>query len=134
MVTMSLVFNIVYMLPVIQNSTEGQMTRTVTTTEAKAKLSELLGWVREHRDRVIVENRGEPSAVILSYHEFEELQQLREQQRRQEAIATLRRLRDEVRARNGDLTDEQAEALAERAARDTIDGLIERGQVRFQQS
>ena len=108
------------------------MVRTVTTTEAKAKLSELLGWVREHRDAIIVENRGEPSAVILSYGEFETFQQLKEQQRRQEAVTTLRRLRDQVRARNQDLTDEMAEEIAERAARDVIDGLIEQGKVRFQ--
>ncbi len=108
------------------------MTRTVTTTEAKAKLSALLGWVREHRDAVIVENRGEPSAVILPYAQFEELQRLREQQRRQEAIATLRRLRDQVRARNRDLTDEQAGEIAEQVSRDVMQGLINKGNLSFE--
>lgn len=108
------------------------MTRTVTTTEAKAKLSALLGWVREHQEAVIVENRGEPSAVILSYGEYEQLLSLKEQQRRQEAIAKLRQLRDEVSARNRDLTEEQAEEIAEQFSRDVIDGLVQKGKVRFE--
>lgn len=111
---------------------QGAMTKTVTTTEAKAKLSALLGWVREHRDAVIVENRGEPSAVILPYPHYEELQRLREQQRRRDALVQLRRLRDKVSERNQDLTQEQVEAIAEEVSRDVVQGLIDKGKVRFE--
>lgn len=54
------------------------MTRTVTTAEAKATLSALLAWVREHRDAVIVERRGVPGAVLLSYAEYERVLSFRE--------------------------------------------------------
>lgn len=108
------------------------MTRTVTTTEAKAKLSELLGWVREQREAVIVENRGEPRAVILSFDEFEAFRELKERQRRREAVERLRRLRDQVRARNQDLTDEGAEEIAERFSREFVEDLVREGKVRFQ--
>lgn len=106
------------------------MARAVSTREAQNKLGELIGWVREHRDAVIVENRGKPSAVLLSYDEYEQVCAFREQQRRQGAVERLRRLRDEVRARNGDLTDEGAEAIAEQFSRDVMRGLIDKGKVR----
>lgn len=107
------------------------MARAVSTVEAKNTLTALIAWAREHRDAVVVENHGKPSAVILSYDEYERLRVLQERQRRQEAVERLRRLRDEVRARNGDLTDEGAEAIAEQFSRDVMRGLLDKGKVRF---
>ncbi len=54
-----------------------------------------------------------------------------EQVRRREALAKLERLRDKVRARNEDLTDEQAAALASRFVRDVIDEMVREDKVRF---
>lgn len=49
-----------------------------------------------------------------------------------EALASLRKLRDEVRARNLDITtDEQALAVADEITRAAIDRLVEKGQIRF---
>ena len=109
------------------------MPKSVSTSEAKSKLSSIIGWVRENRDEVIVESRGQPSAVIMSYAQYEEVRTLREQQRRREALERLRRLRAEVRERNQDLTEEQATELADQVSRDVMDGLIRKGKVRFEQ-
>ena len=109
------------------------MPRAVSTAEAKNKLPALIAWVREHEDAVVVENRGKPSAVLVSYTEYEAMQGLKERQRRQEAVEQLRRLRDQVSARNQDLTDEQVESIAEQTSRDVMQGLIDKGKVRFQQ-
>ena len=109
------------------------MPRAVSTAEAKNKLPSLIAWVREHEDAVVVENRGKPSAVLISYREYEAVQGLKERQRRQEAVERLRRLRDEVRERNQDLTDEQAEEIADRFSREFVEDLAREGKVRFQQ-
>jgi prevent-host-death family protein len=110
------------------------MPKTVSTREAKDRLSALIGWAREHADEVIVESRGRPAAVLMPFAEYEKVQALREKQRREAALETLRRLQAEVSAQNRDLTEEQIEELADRATRDAIQALIEKGKLRFQDS
>lgn len=109
------------------------MAKSVSTREARDKLSAIIGWVREHRDEVIVESRGEPSAVIMSYARYEEVQALREQKRRQDALQQLREVRKRVGARNRDLTEEQADELADRASRDAMEGLVKKGRIQFEE-
>lgn len=95
--------------------------KSVSISEAKSKLSSIIGWVRERGDAVIVQSCGGPRAVILSYAEYEKVQSLREQQRRREALGRLRKLQAEVSRRNRDLTEEQAEGLAEQFSREVIE-------------
>jgi prevent-host-death family protein len=108
------------------------MPRAVSTREARDTLSSIIGWVRENADEVIVESHGQPTAVIMSFTEYERIQAVREQQRRQEALEGLRRLRDEVSARNRDLTEAQADALADRFTREVIDDMAAEGRIRFE--
>ena len=63
------------------------MTRSVSVTEAKAKWGDLLKWVVEKGDDVIIESRGDPQVVLVAFKEYEELQQLRKEVRRAGAIA-----------------------------------------------
>ena len=107
------------------------MPRAVSANEAKQRLGSLLGWVTEHRDEVIVERHGKPTAVIMAYADYEAVQELRDQARRREALERLERLRERVSARNADLSDEQAMELADRLVRDTIDGMVTEGKIRF---
>ena len=115
--------------PANQSKDETPMPKSVSTSEAKSKLSSIIGWVRENRDEVIVESRGEPAAVIMSYAEYEEMQGLKEQRRRRDALERLRAVQRRVSARNRDLTEEQAEELAGEVSRDVIDGLIRKGRL-----
>jgi len=108
------------------------MPKAVSTREAKDKLSSLIGWVRENADEVIVENHGQPRAVIMSFAEYQKIRALKEQQHRHEALHTLRRLRSEVRERNQDLTEEQAEEIAERFTCEVIDDMAAEGTIRFE--
>ena len=94
------------------------MSRTVTATEAKVQFGAIVDYAVAANDDVIVESRGEPKAVIISYQEYQKVLTLREQARREEALRRLRALREEVRARNTDLTEEQAMALAVRFSKE----------------
>src|SRR5436189_2490754 len=109
------------------------MSKTVSTREAQNKLSALIGWVNEHDDEVIVENRGAPSAVIISYAEYEKLQGLREQERRRALLAKMRQLQARVSERNADLGEVEADALADEVAGEAVAELVESGSVRFEQ-
>lgn len=62
------------------------MPMTVTVSEAKDKFSSLLHWTVDNSDVVIIESRGKPKAVVVSYAEYQEFLALREQARRKEAL------------------------------------------------
>ncbi|MCC7022308.1 MAG: type II toxin-antitoxin system Phd/YefM family antitoxin [Thermomicrobiales bacterium] len=87
--------------------------KTVSATEAKNRLGALIGDVAGGEGDVIIENHGRPRAVLISYDTYQELLDAREKQRRQEALAALRALREQVRARNQDLDEAAADALIE---------------------
>ncbi len=109
------------------------MSKAVSTREAQNKLSSLIGWVNEHNESVIVEKRGAPTAVLMSYAEYELLQEVKEQQRRQVLLAKMRDLRARVSARNPDLNEAEAEALADEVTDGAVVSLVERGVIRFEQ-
>jgi len=52
--------------------------------------------------------------------------------RRAQAFERIERLQERVSARNLDLTEEQAEAIAEELSQAAIASLIERGAIRFE--
>ena len=108
------------------------MPRSVSATEAKNKLGSLIGWVAETGDEVIVENHGEPAAVLISVTEYDELRTLREKERRARMLEEMRALRRKSLARNADLTPEEGEALAERFAREVIEDMVKEGKIRFE--
>lgn len=94
------------------------MPKRVTASEAKNRFGAMVSWAVESQDDVIVESHGEPKAVIISFDAYQEVQQLRETAQRQAALARLRQLRDDVRARNQDLGPAEAETLADRFSRE----------------
>ncbi len=47
------------------------MPRTVTATETKARLGELMRYALESGDAIIVENRGQPQIALVPYAEYE---------------------------------------------------------------
>jgi prevent-host-death family protein len=60
------------------------MPKNVSVTEAKTKFSATLEWVVQNNEAVVIEVRGKPKAVILSYRHYEEYQALKEQNQQQE--------------------------------------------------
>jgi len=107
------------------------MPKTVSATEAKNRLGAIIGWVLQNKDEVIVESRGEPKVVVVPFSEYERLKGIREQVRRQEALAKLEKLREKVRARNQDLSGEEADALADRFSREIIEDMAREGKIKF---
>ncbi len=110
------------------------MPKMVSATEAKNRLGALFNWIQDNQDTVIVESRGEPTAVIMSYSEYEKIQALQEQARRQEIWERMEALRREVRANNPDITtEEQAMEIADQFTREAIASLVKKGKIKFTQ-
>ena len=108
------------------------MPKIVSVSEAKNQLSAVMDWAVENSDEVVVESRGEPKVAILSYAEYQEFLALREQARRREAFRQLEALAEVVRARNADLTPDEAEKLADEISREAIQRMVDDGRVVFQ--
>ncbi len=105
-------------------------TRTVSSNEAKQRWGAMMKAVSEG-EAVIVESHGKPKAVVISPEAFEELRQAREKARREEAMQLLREIEASYDGRNDDLSEEQIEALANRAAHEIFDELAAEGKLRF---
>ncbi len=109
------------------------MPKTVSATEAKNGLAALISWVKQSRDEVIVESRGEPVAAIISMADYEELKAQRERKRREEALASLREIGRQASERNANLTPEEVDELADRFSHELVEDLVARGLVRFEE-
>ncbi len=107
------------------------MAKTVTATEAKNRLGSFINEVQKEGETVIIENRGTPAAVITSFQDYEELQAFRAERSRLDALATLREIQNRVFERNQDLTDEEADRIADEVVRDAVQRMVDKGQIRF---
>lgn len=81
------------------------MVKRMSAREARNNFSDLLGLVYYSKEVVIVEKRGRPFAVVISPEDYERL--LKE---REERFAVF----DDIRARNPDVTPQEAQADAAR--------------------
>lgn len=87
------------------------VTRKISATEAKNRLGAYLKMATEDGDAVIVENRREPSAVIISFEAYQRLRAAQTMLDRQRRLAELDRIAELQAERNSDLTEETADAL-----------------------
>jgi prevent-host-death family protein len=110
------------------------MPKTVSASEAKNRLGALIKWSQDNQDEVIIENRGVRTVALVPYEAYEQLLAFREQIRRQKALEQLEKLKEQVQARNQDLTETQAAELGDRLTREVIEEMADEGQVRFQKS
>ena len=109
------------------------MSKTVSVSEAKAKLSAMMEWTVTNQDEVIIENRGKPTAVLLPFSKYKEYRQTQKQAAREELLARLQRIAVEVQQKNLDLTQEETEVLAEEVSQETIQNLVKKGKVQFEE-
>ena len=91
------------------------MSKTVTSSQARENFGELLRLASEENEEVVVTLRREPTAVLISYGEYEELERLRNLEKRLEAVEKLRAIRQRVqdRIKDDNLSIEEAYQLAD---------------------
>lgn len=104
--------------------------RNVSSNDAKQHWGAMMKAVNEGEE-VIVESHGKPKAVVISPEAFEELRQAREKARREEILVWLQDFEERQLERNKDLTQEEADELANRAAHEMFDELAAEGKLRF---
>jgi PHD/YefM family antitoxin component YafN of YafNO toxin-antitoxin module len=97
--------------------------------EAGARFDEILGWIREGGEAVVVERDGEPEAAVVPYADYQDAIA----GRRAEAVEAIRALRARIAARNEDLSDERIDEIGAQFRHDVIQELIARDGVRFEE-
>lgn len=107
------------------------MVRTISATEAKVNFGAVTRQIIDSGEPVIVESHGQPTVALVPAEHVDRLRELEDEQRRREWLERMRQLRERVRAKNQDLTDEQAAQLSDEIVRDAVDALFERGVVRY---
>lgn len=106
--------------------------RTVSVSEGRKQFSTLINWADENGKDVIVQNYGEPKAVIISIEDYELLQDAREKARLRAAVEELKAIAKEVRGRNPQFTPEEADKIADEITREAIQSLIDKGEITFE--
>src|SRR5688572_27718996 len=90
--------------------------QSIPATELKNRLGAVIQSAIKNKRDVIVSSRGVPQVAIVPFEEWQKLDEIRHQQEqaaeRQKALQTWAKLRKQIRARNQDLTEAQAQQLA----------------------
>jgi prevent-host-death family protein len=89
--------------------------KRMSATEAKNHWGELVRAVTEGGEPVVIENRREPVLVAISPADFEEFQTYKRELDLQRFREQLRKIQDVQSKLTADLTEEEAEALVQRA-------------------
>jgi len=108
------------------------MIKTISSNEAKQQWGSLMTSVNQHGDEVIVESHGKPKVVVISYDEYQSVQELREKQRRADALTELAAITRLIGDRNKDLSDDQIEELSVRFSKEFYADLAKEGKVKFE--
>ncbi len=107
------------------------MPKHVSATEAKINLGAMMEWAVTEADEVIIESRGRPKAVLVSYSVYQEVQKIQEIIRREQALAQLEALAAVIQPRSQDLSSVEADAIADRFVREVVRDMIADGQISY---
>lgn len=100
------------------------MIRTLSSNEAKQQWGSIMNAVGNNGDEVIVESHGKPKVVVIPFDEFEAFQKARKEQIRAEALVKFDALSARLGKRNGDLTQDQIDDLANRFVHEMYEDLV----------
>lgn len=108
--------------------------KTLPASQVQNNFGRIARQVRDGEYKeIIVENRGEPIVAIVDYEELQAMREFREQERRKDALARLRKVRKEVQAKmKVKLSEEEVEDVANRFSRELVDDLEKEGKIRFE--
>lgn len=99
------------------------MSVSVSSNEARSRLGRLLRLAAEKDENVVIEVRGQPKAVLVSYADYQELLRWKKSQQAISALEKIRAARESILERTAELSESDAYRLAgfgERAAEEIV--------------
>jgi prevent-host-death family protein len=93
----------------------GVAMKRMSATEAKNHWGDLVRAITEDGEPVVIENRKEPVLIAISPADFEDFQAYKRELRLQRFREQLQKIKEVQSKLTADLTEEEAEALVQRA-------------------
>lgn len=112
----------------IQSTPYDPQLKVIGATELKNKAGAVLDWADKTHTDLVIESRGKPKAVIMSYQDYKRVQQLRKQEERRQAFAEWEQLSQEVQAQNPGFTDEEVDQMAIDVSKELTKDVIKKRQ------
>jgi len=109
----------------IQPSPYNPRLKVIPATELKNKTGAVLDWTDKTNTDLVVESRGKPKAVIISYEGYERVQQLREEEARRQKLNEWEKLSEKIRARNPDMTEAKTHSIAQEFRDEALNAVVE---------
>jgi prevent-host-death family protein len=91
---------------------ETAMALSVSSNEARNGLGRLLRLAAEKDEEVVIQVRGKPTAVLVSYADYQELLRWKKSRQAMSALEKIRAARASVQARTADLSEADVYRLA----------------------
>ena len=110
----------------VQTSADNRLAKTISPTQVKNQFGSVVEWTIKHNEGLVVESRGVPKVAIVPHTSYQEFLKLKEEARRQTALETLKRLRQDIQKRNPEWTDETAKEFADEVAKEVMDVVLEK--------
>lgn len=109
-------------------------TQTFSASKVKNSFGAIISKVQKGEyGKVIVENHGEPVAAIIDMKELGIVEELKEKERRREALARVRAIREEVQANLKEkLSEKEAMEIADRFSHELIEDMAKEGKIKFE--
>mgnify|MGYP001561190462 FL=1 len=110
------------------------ISQTFSATEVKNNFGAIIKKIQAGEySEVIIQKHGEPVAAIVNIETLKIMKELKKGERRKELAERMSRLQDQVQSeRSGDLTDEEADVIAERLSSEIIEDMEKEGKIRFE--
>jgi prevent-host-death family protein len=109
------------------------VTKTISATQAKNQFGALVESISSGEGDIIVENRGKPIVAIIPASRYEDLERFDKEEKRRKAIENIRRLREEISARNAYLTEEERADFIEQLVDEAAASMFAKGIVRYKE-
>jgi len=116
------------------SSTDSSTIKTISATEAKTKLNAMVNATFKDNISIIIENHGQPTAVLISFSEFQKTQELKQKTARLEALERLRKTAVEVSARfdKAVVDQNQRQDISDNFSKDIIEDIAKSKKIKFE--
>lgn len=98
--------------------------KVMSSNDVKQRWGQVMREVTSPDDAVIVESHGKPKVAVISIERLERSIQLETQQRREIGLRAIRDIEEAYDGRNDELSEDEIEELAVRAARESGTDLL----------
>lgn len=109
------------------------MEKTISASELKNSLGGVLREVRQGDEIRVVEQRGVPTAAIISIDDLRLLRDAKKRQRQEQLLEEMRQLTARLAEQQQDMTPDESDQMVQELSDAVMDAVVEKARHRFEQ-